>query len=59
MEGEMPDVTEKAAKQAGDRSGLKAPADESQVRGPRPVLDNKWGSALAKGQSSIGVGGKK
>ena len=53
----MSDVTERV--KATKRPGLIAPGDEPQVRGPRPVLDNRWGSALSKHTKSPSITGKK
>jgi len=53
----MADVTEHV--KATKKHGLVAPADEPQVQGPRPVLDNRWGNALAKHMKSPSITGKK
>lgn len=53
------DVTEKAKSQASKRPGLVAPGDEPQLQGPRPVLDNSWGSKLAGRTRSPSITGKK
>lgn len=55
----MADISEKVKSQARKAPGLIAPGDEPQVVGPRPVLDNRWGSALAKGTRSPSITGKK
>ena len=53
------DVTEKAKSQASKRPGLVAPGDEPQLQGPRPVLNNRWGSALSKNTRSPSITGKR
>ena len=58
----MADITEKADGQMSKPSGVRAPGESgANLAGPKPVLDNRWGASLAKGQSSLQIngGGKK
>ena len=55
----MADVTERVKGQASKPDGLRAPgASGGVLEGPKAVLDNRWGSSLAKGGKSLSLGGR-
>lgn len=54
----MSDILEKVQSQLSKPSGPRAPgASGGSLEGPKPVLDNQWGTKLTQGGRSLSIGG--
>lgn len=55
----MAEVLKKGESAMPSSSGLKSPGQLSGLTGPNPVLDNRWGNKLGKGNGNNSMKGSK